>query len=72
MNELEWKDFMWVEKVMDDNKYLDETFLILGKIAYWARRYPELYEPGDARNTIANKLAFLFKKLDEERSKFKE
>jgi hypothetical protein len=38
---------------------------ILEEISSWARRYYELYEPGSARNTIANALAELFRKLDE-------
>jgi hypothetical protein len=37
---------------------MDEILLVLETIAYWDRKYPELYEPGPARNTIANHLAF--------------
>jgi hypothetical protein len=54
---------------IEDERFLDESILIVNKIAYWARRYPELYQPGDARNTIANHLAQLFTRLDELRKK---
>ena len=50
--------------VTKDGK-MDDIFEVLEAIAYWARKYPELYEPGAARNTIANHLSGLFKKLDE-------
>lgn len=50
---------------MEDNEFMDESIKIVMKIAYWARKYPELYESGPARNTIANHLAELFTKLDE-------
>jgi hypothetical protein len=53
------------EKEMEDNEFMDESIKIVMKIAYWARKYPELYESGPARNTIANHLAELFTKLDE-------
>ena len=44
---------------------MDEILLVLESIAYWARKYTELYEPGPGRNTVANHLAELFKRLDE-------
>lgn len=53
----------------EDYKYLEELTLLLGKIAYWARKYPELYTPGEARDTVANHLAKLFQELDEFRKK---
>jgi len=38
---------------------------ILEELLSWTRRYPELYEPGPARNTIANNIARLLKELEE-------
>lgn len=55
------------QRIIDDPEWAKaflERCAVLNLIAEAAREYPQLYEPGQARNSIANRLAVAYQELD--------